>query len=225
MSAPHPSQSKRPWLIGGLVVLIFGGVIAWIMIAEIDWQALPRAMNRLDTPAILALTAVLPVVGFPISMVYLLLGARFGPVVGMGIVAGITAIHLLSTHWITRGFLRQPLMRFMSRHNHRVPAVLPGENGAISLMIMIAPAIPYFVRNYVLALSGIPFRVYFTIALPVHVARSYVVLFLGDFGSSPSRSGLIFLGVVYACQFTILGGLAWWLRRHHQRALRIKSLT
>jgi len=204
------------------MVLTLGGVVAWIMIADVHWQAIPRAMSRLNTSSILALTTVLPLAGFPISLVYLLLGARFGPVTGLGIVSGITAIHLLGTHWIARSFLKGPLQRFMGRHPHRVPTVLPGENGPLALMIMIAPAIPYFVRNYVLALSGIPLRVYFAVALPVHVARSYVVLFLGDFGSSPSRSGLIFLGVFYTLQFTILAGLAWWLRRHHQRLLRGK---
>jgi uncharacterized membrane protein YdjX (TVP38/TMEM64 family) len=223
MRANHPPTSPRPWLIGGLAVLALGGAVAWIVMADVPWQAIPRAMGRLDTVAILGLTAVLPVAGFPISMVYLLLGARFGPAAGLGVVGGITAIHLLATHWITRSFLRRPLMRFMSRHHHRAPAVLPGENGAVALMIMIAPAIPYFVRNYVLALSGIPLRVYFGIALPVHVARSYVVLFLGDFGGSPTPRGLVLLGVLFALQFTILAGLAWWLRRHHQRLLRRKA--
>jgi uncharacterized membrane protein YdjX (TVP38/TMEM64 family) len=176
---------------------------------------------------VLTITAVLPLVGFPISMVYLLLGARFGPVLGLAVVTGITALHLLGTHWIARSFLRRPLLRFIERRKHHVPEVPPGENAAIALMIMLAPAIPYFVRNYVLALSGIPLRIYLWIALPIHVLRSYVALFLGDFGSSPSDRAWVFLGIFYGTKLAIFAGVAWWLRARHKRnaALRVHATT
>jgi uncharacterized membrane protein YdjX (TVP38/TMEM64 family) len=182
-------------------------------------------MGALNSAALLTLSAVLPLAGFPITLVYLLVGARFGRLLGLGIVGGITAFHLLGTHWVTRSFFRRPLLLFMDRHKHHVPKVPPGENGAIALMFMLTPAVPYFIRNYVLALSGIPLRIYFGVALPIHLLRSYVALFLGNFGSSPSRQGLIFLGVFYALQLTLLAGVAWWLRRRHQRLTITRPTT
>jgi len=146
-----------------------------------------------------------------------LIGARFGPEIGLMVVAGITALHLLGTHWVARGFLRARLQRFIERRNHHVPEVPPGENGAIALMIMLAPGIPYFLRNYVLALSGIPLRIYFAIAMPIHVLRSYVALFLGDIGSGPSGRAWIFLGIFYGTKLAIFAGVAWWLRARHKR--------
>jgi uncharacterized membrane protein YdjX (TVP38/TMEM64 family) len=212
-----PPSSKRRWLIGGLAALALGGAAFWLITADFDWQAIPRAMDRLNAPTILLLSAVLPLAGLPISMVYLLIGVRFGPAVGLGIVAAMTALHLLGTHWIARSFLRRPLLLLIARHKHRVPEVPPGENVAVSLMAMLAPAIPYFVRNYVLALSGIPIRVYFWVALPIHVLRSYVALFLGGIGSSSSQHGLVFLAIFYSTKLTIFACVAWWLRRRHKR--------
>lgn len=217
MRAFRTPKSKRRWLYGGLAALALGVVVLLLAASDFDWQAIPRAMGKLNTAAVLALTSVLPVAGFPISMVYLLIGARFGPEVGLCVVTGITSLHLLGTHWVARSFLRAPLLRFIERRKHRVPEVPPGENAAIALMIMLAPGIPYFVRNYVLALSGIPLRIYFAIALPIHVLRSYVALFIGDIGSEPSGRAWVFLAIFYGTKLAIFAGVAWWLRRRHKR--------
>lgn len=217
-----PARQRR-WVYGSLVVLALAVGVLWLMAAGVEGAAVIQAMNRLGTGPLVVLAAVLPVAGFPISMVYLLIGARFGPVIGLGIVGGVTAVHLLGTHWIARGFLREPLLRLVKRRGHHVPVVPPGENAAIALMVMLAPAIPYFVRNYVLALSGIPLRIYLWVALPIHVLRSYVALFLGEFGSSPSRGGLVFLGIFYSVKLALFAVVAWWLRARHKRmaALRV----
>ncbi|MDF3057133.1 MAG: associated Golgi protein [Rariglobus sp.] len=227
MRAFSSPSSKRRWLLGSLALLVLGGIVFGLIAAGFDWRAIPRALDKLNTAAVLAVTTVLPLVGFPISMVYLVIGARFGPVPGLCVVAGITALHLLGTHWVARSFLRKPLQRFVERHQHHVPEVPPGENAAIALMVMLAPAIPYFVRNYVLALSGISLRIYFGIALPIHLLRSYVALFLGNVSEDPSHRAWIFLGVFYGTKLAIFAGVAWWLRARHKRmaAERAKAGT
>lgn len=219
MPLPRPSSwSHRRRLTVGTAGLALAGAAAWLALAGLDWQAIPRALGRLPSAAILGVTAVLPLAGFPISMVYLVIGARYGPGLGLAVVAGITAAHLLGTHGIARGFLREPLRRSLERRGHRVPAVPPGENAAVALMVMLAPAVPYFMRNYVLALSGIPLRVYFWVALPVHVLRSYVALFLGDFTGDPSSRGLVLIGLIYGAKLAVFAAIAWRLRRRHKRA-------
>ena len=220
----HPI-SKRRWIYGGLALLALGIGALWFIAGDYDWQAIPRALDKLNTVALLALTSTLPIAGFPISMVYLLIGARFGPEVGLAIVTGITSLHLLGTHWIARSFLRGPLTRLVERRKHHVPEVPKGENGAIALMVMLAPGVPYFVRNYVLALSGIPLRIYFAIALPIHVVRSYVALFIGDFDSQPSGRAWLFLGIFYGTKLAIFAVVAWWLRARHKRMAAARAAS
>jgi uncharacterized membrane protein YdjX (TVP38/TMEM64 family) len=212
--------TKRRLLLGSILGLAIAAVAFWVRSSDLEWRQLPRAMESLDSVTVLALAVVVPVVGFPISVIYLIVGARFGPIIGISLIAGLTAGHLIATHWIARGFLRARLLRVMARHQHRIPAVPVGENAAVSLMIMLAPAIPYFIRNYALALSGIPLRIYFAIALPVHVARSCVALFLGDLGTDPSREGFYLIVSFYAIKLLIFAGVAWWLRQRHKRLKR-----
>src|SRR3954464_9924691 len=113
MCAIRPHSSTRRWVIGCVAILILG-VSAWLIISVVapDWRSLFRAMGTLNSAALLSLSAVLPLAGFPISLVYLLVGSRFRPLIGLGIVGVITAFHLLGTHWVTRSFLRRPLLLF-----------------------------------------------------------------------------------------------------------------
>lgn len=217
MSGKKKLFSKRHCLIAGVGVLVALGVCAALYCTDFDWQRIPRAMERLNTAVLLPLSATLPLVGFPISLVYLSLGARFGPMGGPAVVAAITAVHLIATHLIARSFLRKRLTDFIEGRGHKVPQVPKGENVSVSLIVMLAPGLPYFIRNYVLGLSGIPLRVYFCVALPVHLLRSFVVLFLGDLGSAPSGRGAVLLGIIYATKFAIFAVVAWRLRLRHRR--------
>lgn len=217
MSALRTAAAKRPWLTGFLAAVALAGAIALFVFLDIDWHALQHALAALDTGTVLVLTTVLPLFGLPISLVYFVIGARFGPVDGLGVVTLITVLHLLGTHLIGRGVLRKQLERVLTKTNHRTPRVPPGENTAIALMVLLAPAVPYFIRNYILALSGIPLRAYFWIALPIHVLRSYVALFIGDFGSAPSQRGVVLIVVYYVIQLGVLSAVAWWLRKRHKR--------
>ena len=59
--------------------------------------------------------ALLPIAGFPIAIVYLIAGARFGPLWGGEVVAGVTMVHLAGTNLVTRSLLRAHLKRFIEK--------------------------------------------------------------------------------------------------------------
>ena len=161
--------------------------------------------------------AILPMFGFPILPVYLVAGVRFGALNGGVVVAVATAVHLVGSYFIARSFLRGPLERFLQRWHAHLPEVPDDEAAAVALIVALVPGIPYVIRNYLVAMTGIRLRVYFWICLPIYVARSYVSILLGDLGTDPDRKRLLILGGVEMLKVVICAIVIWWLREHHRR--------
>ena len=203
-------NTRKLLLIAALVLAL--GVLLILTEGGVDWRGLRQGMETMPRGVLLILVAVLPVLGFSISLVYLVVGAVFGGWPGMAVVGGITAVHLLGSHWIGRSFLRAPVQRFLHRRKHRLPELPAGEEWAVTLMTALVPGLPYFVRNYLLAVSDIPFRIYFWICWPVYVVRSSVVIFLGDFSGDISLRRVLVLGGVLAVKVAICAGLLYRLR-------------
>ena len=206
---------KKKWILLAVAVLIALGLVTGLS-DEVDWHALLRSLETLDRGQLLAVAAVLPLFGFSIAVVYLAVGAVFGGWVGLAVVAGITVVHLLGSHWIARSFFRAPVQRFLHRRRHQLPDVPEGEEWAVALMTALVPGLPYFVRNYLLALSDIPLRIYFWICWPVYVLRSSVVLFLGDFSDGFSGQRLAVLGSVLVLKVAVCAYLIHRLRIHYK---------
>lgn len=206
---------KTKWTFLALVGLIALGVGVFLT-EGVDWRGLRQSLEAMDRGPLLVLVAVLPVFGFSIALVYLVVGAVFGGWVGLAVVAGATAVHLLGSHWIARSFLREPVERFLKRRKYQLPELAEGEEWAVVLMTALVPGLPYFIRNYLLALSGIPLRSYFWICWPVYVFRSSVVLFLGDFSGDFSVRRFVLLGAILAVKVAVCAYLFHWLRARHK---------
>jgi uncharacterized membrane protein YdjX (TVP38/TMEM64 family) len=174
-------------------------------------------LEEVNRPIALLVMATLPIVGFPISAVYLAAGALFGPAVGGLVVAGITAIHVVATYGLARIVLRRQILQLQRKWREKLPAVPEGEYATLVAMIAIVPGLPYIARNCLLVLSGVPLRYLVGVALPLYVARSYVTIFLGDLGSHPSKRALIILGAVLVVKLTISGLLFLRLKHRVQR--------
>lgn len=217
-------KKKLWWLAAAALVVVAVGVWVISHFTDLDldmlyavFEALNTQLSRLDAIALIPLMAILPIFGFPIAVVYLVAGARFGPVMGGVVVAGITAVHLLGSYLIGRSFLRKPLQRLLEKRGHHLPQVPADEQAAVCLIAGLIPGLPYFVRNYLIALGGVQLKYIFAVLLPVYVARSYVTILLGDLSSDPSGRGLIILVIVDALKVVICGLVIWRLRQHHQK--------
>jgi uncharacterized membrane protein YdjX (TVP38/TMEM64 family) len=212
------AKSRRTiWSAIGVVALTVVAIASVVLYTDLTWAILMDWIEGLNPIAVLPLMAVLPIAGFPISIVYLFAGARFGPLWGGVVVAFITAAHLGGTYLITRSFLRAPLQRFMERRNLHLPDIPEDEQAAIALIAALVPGLPYVVRNYLLALADLKFRYYFWVCLPIYVARSYVTILLGDMSSEPSRNKIILLVVIDVLKAAICAFVIWRLREHHRK--------
>lgn len=189
--------------------------------SQLGWSHLQEELTQLDPVLAILAMALLPLFGFSIAVVYVVAGAKFGFWMGGLIITGITAFHLVASHWIGRSFLRRSLERVLARHRHHLPGFPASENRSVALMAALIPGPPYFARNYLLALTNIPLRVYFWICLPVYVVRSYVTLSLGDLSLNLTGEKLAVLVGVYLIKLAICGYLLHRLRRR----LRGRSIT
>src|SRR4051812_43746246 len=167
------TKNKRAvWALIGGTAFVIAAVLAIILFTDLSLDSLTGIIEGLNAVLVVPAMAILPVFGFPIVVVYLIAGARFGPFLGGGVVALATAVHLLLTFAITKTFLRRPLERFLERRHLHFPEIPADEHALIALIAALVPGLPYVVRNYVLALAGVRLRVYFWVCLPIYVARS-----------------------------------------------------
>jgi uncharacterized membrane protein YdjX (TVP38/TMEM64 family) len=205
------------WLaaLGAIIVVAALVVVLWTV--DIDWSAVTRVISGLHPVSLIMAMAFLPVFAFPILPVYLVAGARFGPLGGGFVVCFVTAVHLIATYGIARSFLRRPLERLVARRHAHLPEIPPDEHAAVALIAALVPGLPYVVRNYLIALSGLRLRVYFWICLPIYVARSYVSILLGNLSGAPDRTRLFILGGVELLKVAICAFVIWRLREHHRK--------
>lgn len=203
-----------------LRLILFATIVAAIVVLfwneAVDLKAVQQWMQKLDPALLIVLMALLPLVGFSISIVYLVAGAAFGGIAGFAVVTSVTAVHLLGSHWLGTTFLRRPVTALLKRKHIHVPTIPPGEEGALALLAVLTPGPPYFVRNYALALSGIPLRTYFWIAWPIYVFRSCLVIFLGDVGAALSPHRVTLLAGIYVLKLSICAYIVFHVRRRYQ---------
>ena len=207
--------SRRRWWLAGVCVVVIVGTIVALALEYGWWSELVGALERVNPVLTVVLMALLPLAGFSIGIVYVVAGLKFGLVWGGLAIIGVTAVHLLGTHWIVRSFLRGPIERFLKRRGYRLPDFPAGAERSLAAMVALVPGPPYFLRNYALALSGIPLASYFWPCLMIYTARSYVTLALGDLGGDPSRAGFVWLAVIFAVKIAICGLLIRRIRRKH----------
>jgi uncharacterized membrane protein YdjX (TVP38/TMEM64 family) len=209
-------KTKLWWVVAFVVIaLIAAGLV--FRYTDLTLTNVTDWIQGLNPLAVIPLMAILPIAGFPISVVYLVAGARFGPIGGGVVVAITTAVHLLGTYYVAHSFLRAPVQRFIERRHAHLPHIPEDEQAAVCLIAALVPGLPYVVRNYLLALAGIKLRYYFWVCLPIYVARSYVTILMGDMSSDPSRTKIIVLVVIDVLKIAICALVIWRLREHHRK--------
>jgi uncharacterized membrane protein YdjX (TVP38/TMEM64 family) len=200
--------------LAGVVVLATD--ITWTTFSE-GWGRMIARIERLNAAAVVPLMALLPIAGFPIAVVYLVAGARFGPLLGGLIVAGATAVHMVGTYLIGRSMLRAPLQRWIERRHKHLPEVPADEHAAVAVIATLVPGLPYFVRNYLLVLAGVRLSILLWVCMPIYVARSYVTILLGNLSNDPTKMGLVVLLIFDALKIGICALVIWRLRVHHRK--------
>ena len=127
-----------------------------------------------------ALFVILPLVGFPISVFLVLLGAKFSGIIGVLIMVAGMAVHLAVGFPAANTLIRPLIEHWLSKTRYRLPQ-FPRDNFVWpSIVFMVIPGLSYTMKNYLLSLSGVPFGPYFIIGLLSQAIMGLPLLVAGD---------------------------------------------
>lgn len=213
----HGGRRNAPnspfWFWAGVAgVILFFGCIAWL----VDFSWLHDHARSLNGAVVFVLLAVLPVMGVPASILYVVAGARFGEGWGLLVALGAIVIHLLSSWWIVHSWLKQPLTRLFTRMGKRIPSVPEGESAPICLLVALMPGVSYALKNFSLVLANVPFRHFFWICLPIHLFTAALGIMFGGFSGSMSKPQIAIL-VTYAVVMVSLSRYVYRRIRRRQK--------
>lgn len=185
-------------LLGTLLILVSAALYtfsAGIPAHDLLSQLLALLTEKLDHPVILTLSfLILPIVGFPITPLLILLGIQFDSFTGVLIMLMIIPVHLTASFWITKRFLHTRADAFFRRTGYEIFQVPENQYIQFTLLFMAVPGLPYAVKNLMMPLFGLPFRYCVGIGWLVigMVAIPFVVL-----GNAASKLSIyIFPGII-----------------------------
>lgn len=215
MANESAGRKSKLFFIGSLVAF---AIFVVLLIVFVDLKQVRTWAEGLNGWAVFGMLVFLPLVGFPVSVLFVVTGVKFGAFGGMVVVTIGIALHLLITYWVTDKLLHDPIERLFKRTKYKMPKVPEGEHVSISLLTALVPGIPYFAKNYLLVLGKVPFKPYFLSCLPSHVFHASLAILFGDMSKALSPAKIVFL-VVYAVVIT------WLCRRVIKRLKARRTVT
>ncbi len=153
---------------------------------------------------------LLPVFGFPMSPFLALAGVKFGTIWGMVLSLLTIPIHLAMCYVISKTFFQTIILKVMQSRGYSPPAFLTAKPGKLVMLFLIAPGPPYVMKNYILALTGLPFVSYMALTWLVQGVLASPIVILGGVASQ-HRWGLFTLTLMVLILGTLL--LHWYRNR------------
>ena len=204
---PISSAKKLSLIFAGILALV-GAYIVYQ--SQEPFQAVYAFLRHDIHPMYFILCmAVLPVFGFPMSPFFALAGIKFGTAWGAGVSLLLIPVHLGLCYVISKTFFQTVILKVMQARGYRPPAFLTARPGKLVLLFLVIPGPPYVMKNYILALTGLPFVSYMGLTWTAQGILALPVVVLGG-AASQQRWGL-FTAVL---TLLIIGSLAMhWYRR------------
>jgi uncharacterized membrane protein YdjX (TVP38/TMEM64 family) len=205
MSKPavRKSASNIPWRAIIVGVLVCAGVA--LLYHKIDIDTVRDYASRLNGLVAFLLLTVLPLAGFPVSVLHVVMGIRFGVQLGLCLVAISIVLQLLASYVLVH-FFRAKFARRLESVRRRIPRT---AHASMCLFTMLLPGIPYFAKNYVLPVLGVPLRTYLLVCLPIHILRSSVAVIFGKMSDDLTPSRIAWLTLYFATTAFV----SWWMFR------------
>jgi uncharacterized membrane protein YdjX (TVP38/TMEM64 family) len=207
--APPIDLKNLPWAKIALGAAVLGG-LAFLLSRVVTVEAVEEYASRLNGVVAFGLLLILPLVGFPASLLHIAAGVRFGLVWGLVLVAASIGLQLVASWALVRVWRdRFERSRWIKRVRERIPQ---GAHASVTVFTVLLPGAPFAAVNYTLPLLGVPLRTLLLCAWPLHVLRSTVTVTLGSQASHLTGTRLAVL-LAYA---VLILGASWWTYRRLQ---------
>lgn len=200
--------TRRQWMTLALAFTVLAGVT--LLYRTIDVQTLHDQAQRMNGPTVFAAMVVLPLLGFPTSVLHAVGGVRFGVGIGLALAVSSIVLQLLISYALVRA-APSFFERWTAPLRRRLPET---THTPLTQFVLLLPGTPYFMQLYVLPLCGVPFGTFMLWSLPLHGVRSIIGVVFGH-ESADLTPAKIAGFVVYS----ICVGLtcAWAFRRLQRR--------
>jgi uncharacterized membrane protein YdjX (TVP38/TMEM64 family) len=172
-----PKKYRAP-LVAILVTLTIG--TGFLFFREDIQPLLTMIKSDQVHPALLiGCFLILPMMFFPITALLVLVGIRFDVLAGILIMFMVMPAHLLFSFFVVRSIFRSQLERFARKKKYAIFNIPANRQLGFAFVFMAVPGLPYAVKNYLLPISGIPFRGYFLISWLVNSVMGIPFVVLG----------------------------------------------
>jgi uncharacterized membrane protein YdjX (TVP38/TMEM64 family) len=192
-----------------LLLLFVGAWFVYTHRGDLDQESLEAFGRQLPAGWFLVAYLLLPLVGFPVSILLLLAGVRFGLGWGMAVVSAGMLFHHFAAFHITHGWFRDRLRSFLQRMGYGIPAIREKHRLWFTAVFAAVHGPPYFAKLYLLALTDIPFRIYLWIGAPVYILFSLVPVAAG---AAVARFDPRWLYLAIAL-FILFSAIGLWLKK------------
>lgn len=178
---------KSRLLLAALGIVLLAAIIvwtdAWSGVAEHGAQVL-ELVRRSGAPVFFAAMALLPLVGFPLSVFVFSAGPLFAPTMGLPLVMaaslGAVLVNVSLAYWAAAWMLRPTMERFVRWLGYDWPKMERVKTWEFALVMRLLPGMPFFVQSYVLGMTGVKFRVYLGVSMLVSAGQVVAGVLVGD---------------------------------------------
>lgn len=173
-------MKHRGKIASTLVILLLAGWMIWHHRADLSREALVAWGKELHPAWFIAAFCILPVLGFPLSILLLLAGVRFGLTGGMILATLGTFFHHFAAFYLAHGSFRDSVRRRLEKAGRKIPPIKEKHRIWFTALFAAIHGPPYAAKLYLLALTDVPFRVYLWAGAPIYILFCFVPVGAGS---------------------------------------------